>query len=155
IARPAEASAWASDSADRLTHSAAGRQLREGIASVSARRYLSHTHRVTEIHGRRRSSAQKRFGARMSIGARIMRMKLVFAVAALAPLVCSAAAQGVSTPNASVQNAGQWSPVGLWQAVDSDTKQPTGWFLIDDHNGVFDGIIAKMFLKPGEDPNTT
>jgi uncharacterized protein (DUF2147 family) len=82
-------------------------------------------------------------------------MKLVFAVAALAPLVCSAAAQGGSTPNASVQNAGQWSPVGLWQAVDSDTKQPIGWFLIDDHNGVFDGIIAKMFLKPGEDPNTT
>ena len=27
--------------------------------------------------------------------------------------------------------------------------------MIDDHeNGVFDGIIAKMFLWPGEDPNT-
>ena len=39
---------------------------------------------------------------------------------------------------------------GLWQAVDSDTKQPTGWFLITDHDGVYDGIIAKMFLKPGE-----
>jgi uncharacterized protein (DUF2147 family) len=50
-------------------------------------------------------------------------------------------------------SAGQ-SPVGLWQAVDADTKDPTGWFLIADHNGVFDGIIAKMFLKPGEDPNT-
>lgn len=46
------------------------------------------------------------------------------------------------------------SPAGLWQAVDSDTKQPTGWFLITDHNGVYDGIIAKMFLKPGEDANT-
>ena len=45
------------------------------------------------------------------------------------------------------------SPVGLWQAVDDDTKQPTGWFLISEHNGVYDGIIAKMFLKPGEDPN--
>jgi len=83
----------------------------------------------------------------------MMRMRFVLAVAALAPLVCSAAAQSVSTPNASAQNAGQWSRVGLWQAVDSDTKQPTGWFLIDDHNGVFDGIIVKMFLKPGEDPN--
>jgi hypothetical protein len=53
-------------------------------------------------------------------------MRFVLALAALAPLVCSAAAQSVSTPNASAQNAGQWSPVGLWQVVDSDTKQPTG-----------------------------
>jgi len=79
-----------------------------------------------------------------------MRMRVVLAFVALVPFVCSAAAQSVSTPSVSPQNAGQWSPVGLWQAVDADTKQPTGWFLIDDHNGVFDGIIAKMFLKPGE-----
>jgi uncharacterized protein (DUF2147 family) len=46
-----------------------------------------------------------------------------------------------------------FSPVGLWQAVDHDTKQPTGWFLIRDQNGVYDGIIAKMFLRPGDDPN--
>jgi uncharacterized protein (DUF2147 family) len=45
------------------------------------------------------------------------------------------------------------SPIGLWQAVDDDTKQPTGWFLIRQQNGVYTGIIAKMFLKPGEDPN--
>jgi uncharacterized protein (DUF2147 family) len=45
------------------------------------------------------------------------------------------------------------TPVGLWQAVDDDTKQPTGWFLISDHDGVYSGIIAKMFLKPGENPN--
>jgi uncharacterized protein (DUF2147 family) len=44
------------------------------------------------------------------------------------------------------------SPIGLWQSVDSDTKQPTGWFLISNHDGVYSGIIAKMFLKPGEDP---
>ncbi len=45
------------------------------------------------------------------------------------------------------------SPLGLWQAVDDDTKQPTGWFLITQQNGVYTGKIAKMFLKPGEDPN--
>jgi len=44
------------------------------------------------------------------------------------------------------------SPVGLWQAVDDDTKQPTGWFLFTNHDGVYTGILAKMFLKPGEDP---
>jgi hypothetical protein len=45
------------------------------------------------------------------------------------------------------------TPVGLWQSVDQDTKQPNGWFLITDHSGVYDGIIAKMFLQPGQDPN--
>jgi uncharacterized protein (DUF2147 family) len=84
----------------------------------------------------------------------MMRVRWAIAVAALLPLVCSAGAQSVPSPSASAPSAGQSSPVGLWQAVDSDTKEPTGWFLIDDHNGVFDGIIAKMFLKPGEDPNT-
>jgi uncharacterized protein (DUF2147 family) len=45
------------------------------------------------------------------------------------------------------------TPVGLWQVLDDGTKQPTGWFLIANHDGVYDGILAKMFLKPGEDPN--
>jgi uncharacterized protein (DUF2147 family) len=45
------------------------------------------------------------------------------------------------------------TPAGLWQAVDSDSKQPTGWFLIRNHDGIYDGIIAKMFLQPGENPN--
>jgi len=52
-----------------------------------------------------------------------------------------------------IRGADLGSPVGLWQAVDEDTKQPTGWFLITEHNGVYNGIIAKMYLKPGEDPN--
>jgi len=70
-----------------------------------------------------------------------MRARLVAAVAALMPLVVSGQALS-SDP----------TPAGLWQAVDDDTKQPTGWFLISDRDGVYNGIIAKMFLKPGEDP---
>jgi uncharacterized protein (DUF2147 family) len=73
----------------------------------------------------------------------MMRMKSVFAVAACLPLVWWNLAH----------SAGQPSPAGLWQAVDSDTKEPNGWFLIGDHNGIYDGIIARMFLKPGEDAN--
>jgi uncharacterized protein (DUF2147 family) len=72
-----------------------------------------------------------------------MRAKLVMAAVALLPLIAACPALSADP-----------TPVGLWQALDDDTKQPTGWFLISDHNGVFDGIIAKMFLKPGEDPNT-
>lgn len=45
------------------------------------------------------------------------------------------------------------SPVGLWQAVDPDTKQPTGWFAISEHDGVYDGALVKMFLRPGQDPS--
>ena len=76
----------------------------------------------------------------------MMRVRVTIAAAAVA-LVPSA----WCVP---AHSADQPSPAGLWQAVDSDTKEPTGWFLIQDHNGAFDGIIAKMFLKPGEDPNT-
>jgi uncharacterized protein (DUF2147 family) len=71
-----------------------------------------------------------------------MQVKLVLGVAALIAF----AAPGYT------QSPAQ-SPLGLWQAVDQDSKQPTGWFLISDHDGVYDGIIARMFLQPGQDPN--
>jgi uncharacterized protein (DUF2147 family) len=65
-------------------------------------------------------------------------------------VVCVAALIAFAAPGHS-QSPAQ-SPVGLWQAVDPDSKQPTGWFLISDHDGVYDGIIARMFLQPGQDP---
>ncbi len=71
-----------------------------------------------------------------------MRAKLVAALAALLSIV--AAAHAVGTPP---------TAAGLWQATDEETGQPTGWFLIRDRDGVYDGIIAKMFLRPGQDPN--
>ena len=69
--------------------------------------------------------------------------KSVLALAALLPLF---AAGPAATADLS-------SPAGLWQAVDDDTKQPNAWFLITNHDGVYSGIIAKMFMKPGENPN--
>ena len=77
-----------------------------------------------------------------------MRVKSVLAqsvvvIAALTPLIAAGPAAAADLS----------SPVGLWQAVDDSTKQPTGWFLISNHDGVYSGIIAKMFLKPGEAPN--
>jgi uncharacterized protein (DUF2147 family) len=44
------------------------------------------------------------------------------------------------------------SAVGLWQQIDSDGTTD-GWFLIYENNGVYEGAIAKMFFKPGENPN--
>ncbi len=71
-----------------------------------------------------------------------MRVKRMMAVAALLSLVTAGHAWSA-----------EQSPLGLWQALDDDTKQPSGWFLVAEHDGIYTGIIAKMFLKPGEDPN--
>lgn len=71
-----------------------------------------------------------------------MRLKFVLLVAATLGLIGAPAARAVEP-----------SAAGLWQAVDDETGKATGWFLISDRNGVYEGIIAKMFLQPGEDPN--
>jgi len=49
--------------------------------------------------------------------------------------------------------AAEPTAAGLWQAIDHDSGKPTGWFLIRDHDGIYDGMIVKMFLKPGESPD--
>jgi uncharacterized protein (DUF2147 family) len=74
-----------------------------------------------------------------------MRAKTVTVLAALAAFL--ALAGGGTSVSADL------TPAGLWQSVDQQTKQPNGWFLIVDHDGVYDGVLAKMFLQPGQDPN--
>jgi uncharacterized protein (DUF2147 family) len=71
-----------------------------------------------------------------------MRVKLVMGFVALLSLLV-----GSSTVSADM------SPIGLWQSVDPDTKQPTGWFAVTEDNGVYDATLVKMFLQPGQDPN--
>ncbi|MDE2285959.1 MAG: DUF2147 domain-containing protein [Hyphomicrobiales bacterium] len=46
--------------------------------------------------------------------------------------------------------AAEPSAAGLWQALDKDSGEPTGWFLIRDRGGLYEGLIVRMFLKPGE-----
>ena len=43
------------------------------------------------------------------------------------------------------------SAAGLWQKLEDG--KPVAWFLVVDHDGIFEGVIAKTFPLPGEDPN--
>jgi uncharacterized protein (DUF2147 family) len=57
--------------------------------------------------------------------------------------------------SAQPQPAQEPSAVGLWQQIDPDSGKTQGWFLIFEHGGAYEGAIAKMFMKPEEDPNPT
>ena len=51
----------------------------------------------------------------------------------------------------STTQAADPSAAGLWQKIEDG--KPVAWFLMVDHDGVFEGAIAKTFPLPGEDPN--
>jgi hypothetical protein len=69
----------------------------------------------------------------------------------LLPVATVVAIAAAATPNARAFDP--TSAAGLWQKVENG--KPTGWFLVIDHNGVFEGIIAKMYPEPGDPPNPT
>jgi len=50
------------------------------------------------------------------------------------------------------QRAPASTATGVWEQVD-DNGKVGGWFQIYERDGVFEGKIVKMFLKPGEKPN--
>jgi uncharacterized protein DUF2147 len=47
--------------------------------------------------------------------------------------------------------AAEPTAAGLWQKIEDG--KPVGWFLFVDHDGTFEGAIAKTFPLPGEEPN--
>jgi Uncharacterized protein conserved in bacteria (DUF2147) len=71
---------------------------------------------------------------------------IAIAVAA-AFLVMSAAAYSM-TPS-------QPAATGLWQKTDEQTGAPVGWFLIVERGGLYEGVIAKLFHRPGDPENPT
>ena len=42
---------------------------------------------------------------------------------------------------------------GLWEKKDETTGKSVGWFVFVERNGVFEGAFAKLFARPGDDPN--
>jgi hypothetical protein len=49
--------------------------------------------------------------------------------------------------------AQELTAAGLWQKVEKG--KPVGWFLVVDHDGIFEGAFAKLFLAPNDPPNPT
>jgi uncharacterized protein (DUF2147 family) len=68
-----------------------------------------------------------------------------------------AAAIGVmdamNTMEALGATAGEPSALGLWEKTDDQTGAPVGWFLFVEHNGTYEGVIARIFPRPGEPRN--
>ncbi len=80
-----------------------------------------------------------------------MSVKFPTALAALLPVAMLGVALSVAPYDA--VKADEPSAAGLWQALDDETHQPSGWFLIRDAGGgIYVGSLVKMFLKPGQDP---
>jgi uncharacterized protein (DUF2147 family) len=67
--------------------------------------------------------------------------------------VLLASSLAVSAPQSAVP--AQPAVTGLWQKVDEQTGETVSWFLFVERGGVYDGVIAKLFLRPQDAKNQT
>ena len=78
-------------------------------------------------------------------------MREVFASFRRLVTIATVAVAGLAAAFAGAPAAPAFDPTsaaGLWQKIE-DGKS-VGWFLVIERNGTYEGIIAKMFPKPGD-----
>lgn len=49
--------------------------------------------------------------------------------------------------------AADQSVAGLWQKIDAETGKTVIWFLFVENGGTYEGVAAKLFPRPNDDPN--
>jgi hypothetical protein len=90
-------------------------------------------------------------GVRVVFGTVVVALAVMWA-AALPAAAQTAAAPTAVQPGPAVPAQPGPSAAGLWEKTEDG--KPDGWFLVVDRDGsMFEGAIAKMFFKPGEDTN--
>jgi Uncharacterized protein conserved in bacteria (DUF2147) len=67
--------------------------------------------------------------------------------------LCGFAALAICVLGAWAVRAEEPSAAGLWQKIEDG--EPVLYVLVVDHNGVYEGVMAKLFPKPGDPPNPT
>jgi len=75
---------------------------------------------------------------------------LLLSIATGFSLTLAANAASAQVANAPARTA-EPSAAGLWQKIEEG--KTVGMFLVLDRNGIFEGVIAKMYPKPGDPPN--
>ena len=70
----------------------------------------------------------------------VIRLAFLMTTGVILPLAAAPPAQ-----------AAEPSAAGLWQKIEDG--KPAAWFLVVDHDGIFEGAVARTFPLPGEDPN--
>jgi len=75
---------------------------------------------------------------------------LLLSIATGFSLTLAASAASAQAANAQLRSE-EPSAAGLWQKIEEG--KTVGMFLVLDRNGIFEGVIAKMFPKPGEPAN--